>query len=112
MMSVAVEMGLVCIRFNYNCSSVLLPIDDAMALADDLETASKQADFIPSTLFRNEPWEVNVQSYDGKVGISFSRATNRVPLPPKIARRLAEKIRYQAEWAKWKMRVSLNPVRC
>lgn len=107
--SVRVEGDKVVLRLTSPRASVLLPIDVALGLADALEECAMIAARAPLGLFRGEPWSAQVQAYDGQVGLRLippgAGAPDDVPMPADVARKLADKVREEASWARFHLRV-------
>ena len=83
---------------------VLLSCADAEKLVEALRVASRQAELGHPSLYRAEPWQCMVESYDGLVALRFSRPAKRVPLPALVARRLADHIEFKKQQAAYRMR--------
>lgn len=88
---------------------VLLASMNAVKLAEALERTADMAAAAPAELFRGERWSALVVSFDRKVAVRFtgpgSGDPERVPLTPAAARALAAKLRENASWAGYGMRV-------
>ena len=87
---------------------VLLTCGEAEKFVEALEQFADTADRGRPTLVRGERWEVGVQSYDGYVAVRFLPPSpgyvDRVPLPPAVARALAERVRFKSQQAAYRMR--------
>lgn len=91
---------------------VLLTPLAAADLAAALEAAADLAARAPAQLFRGERWSAHVTSFDRHVALRFdgpwSGRPSRVPMPPDVARRLAAKVRENATWAGYGMRLLIG----
>lgn len=108
MLGVGAEKDLVILHLTRRRSDVLLRCADAEALVRELRAQAVIAEISEPTLMRGEPWSVKVVSYDGMVGLRFfpphAGAPERVPLPPAVARALADDVEFKSQQARHKMR--------
>lgn len=91
---------------------VLLSCDAASIMADALEQHATDAEVIERTnpsVFKGEPWGVRCQSFDGAVALRFDPPgpgnPSRVPMPPRVARQLAAKLRFERSFAEHRARL-------
>jgi hypothetical protein len=91
---------------------VLLTPLAADDLAEALEAAADRAARAPAELFRGERWSAHVTSFDRKVALRFTGPDlglpDRVPMPAAAARALAAKVRENATWAGYGMRLLIG----
>jgi hypothetical protein len=104
---VSAESGLVVLDLCGRRREVLLPCDVALRLAEAIEAAAKVAE-TELAVSTGSPWGCKVESYDGFVALRFDPPTvgnpETVPLPPDVARKLADLIRFKEQQAEYKMR--------
>jgi len=91
---------------------VLLAPLDAEKLADSLEQNATLAELAEPQLIKGEMWGCQVTSFDKKVAMRFTppgsieaKPVERVPLPPKAARALADLLRTNANMAGHGLRI-------
>lgn len=111
MLKIFAENDLVIIDLCGRRRDVLLSCLQADEVAEALDRHAAEADLAGPTLSRGEVWDVKVESYDRQVALRFNPpmglAASRVPLPPKIARKLADLIRMRISQAQYGMRLTL-----
>jgi len=91
---------------------VLLSCAAAEEFAQALRRFAATAELETPELIRGETWEIGVQSYDGYVAVRFHPPTpgnpRRVPLPPAVARALADRTMFKAQQAAYRMRLQFT----
>ncbi len=84
----------------------------AEQVAEALETAAAAAEKEPPSIIRGDKWGCLIKSYDGKVCIRFKPpfpgAPSRVPMRASVARKVADKIRTEASFAQYHLRLEVN----
>ena len=108
MIGVTVEGDRVVLLLLGRRRDVLVSCGEAEKLADALRRGANTAENAKPTLVRGERWEACVESCDGVVGVRFLSPEpgypQRIPLPPQVARALANRIRFKAQQAAYRMR--------
>lgn len=108
MIGVDVQDDLVILHLTNRRTDVLLTCAAAEELTRQLRAKAAIAEHGKLTLVKGERWEIKTQSYDGFVAIRFFPPTvgaiTRVPLPPRIARALADDIEFKFSQAKHMIR--------
>ena len=106
--AVFVEKDKVILDLGGRRRDILMTCGEAEKFAFTLELGANSADLAPSEVVKGERWEIEVQSYDGRVACRFHAPgpgyPRCVPLPPAMARRLAARVRFKAQQAAYKMR--------
>lgn len=89
-------------------TDVLLPCDAASKLADALDAAAALASAEPASADKGESWGCKVESAYGHVCLRFrsphAGLPGKVPLPPAVAFKLAEVIRFKRDQAELGLR--------
>jgi hypothetical protein len=108
---VEVEKDKVVLALGGRLRDLLLSCAQAERLSAALRTAAGHAGKEPPAVVRAEAWDLKVESYDGKVALRFTAPVNntaapgRVPMPPGVARRLADVLDLKRSQAEVKMRL-------
>lgn len=93
---------------------VLLSPLDAERLADALEEAAARAERELPELIHGEPWGVQVTNFDRRVVLRFSTpdglTPERVPFPVVAARRVADMLRTNANFAGNGLRLTMRGI--
>lgn len=88
---------------------LLLSPLEAERMADALEEFAGLAEQALPSLFRGENWGVFVTTYGEQVVLRFTFPSlglaERVPVPPRAARQIAELLRRNAETAGYRLRI-------
>lgn len=110
--SVSSAGGKVVVDLHGRRRDLLLDPDAALRFAEALEAKAAEAELAPAELVRGEPWGVSVASFDGFVAFRFTPPfagdPERVPLPPRAARAVADLARTNASVAREKLRIALR----
>ena len=97
------------LRLDHRRGYAGLSPDDADQLADQLVAAAADADrAVGGRPHGLEPYEIFVQAVAETVFFKFGSVTDRLPMPPAVARQLAELIRREAGVARERLRIVLT----
>lgn len=92
--------------------TIYLNCDEALQFADALDQMAVLAEREPAELFRGEPWECKVESWDGGVYLRFVSPQPGHPqvviLPARIARQMAVMVRNKEGFARHNMTLVLQ----
>lgn len=114
MFKVGSEGDLVIVALCSRRRDLMLSVAEALSFAEALDSCAIDAEKESPSLVRGEQWGAKVESYDGRVAVRFFPPgvgnVDRVPLPPRAARQLAETVRDKASWAEYKMRLVVESI--
>src|SRR5262245_25698162 len=93
--------------------SVLLTPLGAVQLADSLRESADRAELEPKSLVEGQVWNCFITNMDRQVVMHFrspdSSVPERVPLPPKVARAIADLLYTNANMAGYGLRITVKP---